>query len=469
MGWREPEGKERTYEERRCDRTKEQCLTKEKTLDLNSPPPEKNKKTGCPGTNAAEAGKASACAGCPNAPVCAAAGAAAGVAGAAGAAAAPAVDPDVAAIAARLSGVRHKVLVLSGKGGVGKSTVAAQLAHALAARGKDVGLLDVDLCGPSAPRMLGASGRDVHGSGSGWSPVAVSERLSVMSIGFLLPGDDDAVIWRGPRKNALIKQFLRDVDWGGGGGSGGGVVGDGVVGGGGGGEAAAATAADGSDGDAGDGPSPPPPPGSHHHTLDVLIIDAPPGTSDEHISLAQLLGATAPRDGAVIVTTPQEVALADVRKEVSFCLKVGLPMLGIVENMAGLVSPLEGARFVLGRRGGGGGGGGGARGAGGAGEDVTERARAALEREFGPPSQASRLSLCLPLFHAAPDAADGTRGGGEALAKAVGTRFLGRIPADAGLSRASEEGRAATPEDAPFAAAALEEVVDAVWASLGEA
>lgn len=467
MSWREPEGKERTYEERRCDRTKEQCLTKEKTLDLNSPPPEKNKKTGCPGTNAAKAGKASACAGCPNAPVCAAAGAAAGVAGAAGAAAAPAVDPDVTAIAARLSGVRHKVLVLSGKGGVGKSTVAAQLAHALAARGKDVGLLDVDLCGPSAPRMLGASGRDVHGSGSGWSPVAVSERLSVMSIGFLLPGDDDAVIWRGPRKNALIKQFLRDVDWGGGGGSGGGVVGDGVVGGGGGGEAAAA--ADGSDGDAGDGPSPPPPPGSHHHTLDVLIIDAPPGTSDEHISLAQLLGATAPRDGAVIVTTPQEVALADVRKEVSFCLKVGLPMLGIVENMAGLVSPLEGARFVLGRRGGGGGGGGGARGGGEAGEDVTERARAALEREFGPPSQASRLSLCLPLFHAAPDAADGTRGGGEALAKAVGTRFLGRIPADAGLSRASEEGRAATPEDAPFAAAALEGVVDAVWASLGEA
>jgi Mrp family chromosome partitioning ATPase len=106
------------------------------------------------------------------------------------------------------------VLVLSGKGGVGKSTVSSQLAHALSSAGHQVGLLDIDICGPSLPRMLGLEGEEVHQSSSGWSPVYVNDRLGVMSIGFMLTDPNEAVVWRGPRKNGLIKQFLKDVDWG---------------------------------------------------------------------------------------------------------------------------------------------------------------------------------------------------------------------------------------------------------------
>lgn len=144
--------------------------------------------------------------------------------------------PDL--VAARLADVQHKIVVLSGKGGVGKSTVAAQLAFTLSAAGFNVGLLDVDITGPSVPRMLGLVGHTVHQSATGWSPVWVDDSLGVMSIGFMLPDQDDAVIWRGPRKNGLIRQFLTDVDWG---------------------------------------------------KLDFLIIDTPPGTSDEHISLVQYM------------------------------------------------------------------------------------------------------------------------------------------------------------------------------------
>jgi Mrp family chromosome partitioning ATPase len=210
--------------------------------------------------------------------------------------------------------VKHKILVLSGKGGVGtfsllfavalisranilncfqgKSTVSAQLAFALAKQGKQVGLLDVDICGPSIPRMLGLVGQEVHQSASGWSPVYVDDNLGVMSIGFMLPSSDDAVIWRGPRKNGLIKQFLTDVDWG---------------------------------------------------ELDYLIVDTPPGTSDEHISIVQYL-KTAQVDGAIIVTTPQEVAMADVRKEINFCKKTGMSLclnstLPCVASLAHTISP----------------------------------------------------------------------------------------------------------------------------------
>lgn len=178
----------------------------------------------------------------------------------------------MAFVSDRLSRIKHKILVLSGKGGVGKSTCSAQLAFTLAKQGKQVGLLDVDICGPSIPRMLGLLGHEVHQSASGWSPVYVDDNLGVMSIGFMLPSSDDAVIWRGPRKNNLIKQFLTDVDWG---------------------------------------------------ELDYLIIDTPPGTSDEHISIVQYL-KTSNLDGAVIVTTPQEVSMSDVRKEINFCKKTGI-------------------------------------------------------------------------------------------------------------------------------------------------
>ena len=241
----------------------------------------------CVGPSSDQAGKAAGCDGCPNQKACAEG-------------AGRAEDPDLPLIRERLKDVRRKVLVLSGKGGVGKSTMSAQLAFALAAEGLRVGLLDIDICGPSIPQMLGLRGQTVHQSASGWSPVYVSQEafgaaaddeamddveLGVMSIGFMLPTEDDAVIWRGPRKNGLIKQFLTDVDWG---------------------------------------------------SLDYLLIDTPPGTSDEHISLVQYLAkALGPDDGALVVTTPQEVSLMDVRKELSFCAKTKLRVLGVVENMAG--------------------------------------------------------------------------------------------------------------------------------------
>ena len=229
----------------------------------------------CPGVDSANAGKSSACDGCPNQAKCAS-----------GEAAAP--DPAVAEVAKRLENVQHKILVLSGKGGVGKSTVSAQLTFGLSqSDNSDVGLLDVDICGPSIPRMMGIANHEVHSTTEGWSPVYVNEHISVMSVGFLLPDPDSAVIWRGPKKHALIKQFLTDVNWG---------------------------------------------------PLDYLVVDTPPGTSDEHMSIVGLL-KDAGVDGALLVTTPQEVSLQDVRKEISFCNKVGIRIIGVIENMSGFVCP----------------------------------------------------------------------------------------------------------------------------------
>ncbi|XP_018561120.1 cytosolic Fe-S cluster assembly factor NUBP2 homolog [Anoplophora glabripennis] len=188
-----------------------------------------------------------------------------------------------------LDGVKHIILVLSGKGGVGKSTVSTQLALTLKERGYKVGLLDVDLCGPSIPYLLQLEGKDVHQADGGWVPVYAGDdqNLAVMSIGFLLNNRNSAVVWRGPKKTAMVKQFLTDVCWG---------------------------------------------------DLDYLIIDTPPGTSDEHITVMENL-KTVKCDGAVIVTTPQQVSIEDVRKEITFCRKTGIHILGLIENMSGFVCP----------------------------------------------------------------------------------------------------------------------------------
>ncbi|KAJ5831959.1 P-loop containing nucleoside triphosphate hydrolase protein [Penicillium riverlandense] len=220
-----------------------------------------------------------------------------------------------------LDGVKNVVLVLSGKGGVGKSSVTLQLALALSLQGKSVGILDIDLTGPSIPRLVGLEDAKITQAPGGWLPVDVHPpslsstdspqsqsqaqlprgSLRCMSLGFLLRDRGDAVIWRGPKKTAMIRQFLSDVYWG---------------------------------------------------PTDYLLIDTPPGTSDEHIALAEQLltlstadAATAAQNqiprlaGAVLVTTPQAVATSDVRKEANFCVKTSIPVLGVIENMSGYACP----------------------------------------------------------------------------------------------------------------------------------
>ena len=235
--------------------------------DLIAPEPEH-----CPGPESTLAGKGSACDGCPNQSICATTP--------------KGPDPDLPLIASRLAGISHKILVLSGKGGVGKSTFTTMLAHAFATdEDTMVGIMDTDICGPSIPKMMGVEQETIHVSNAGWSPVWVADNLGVMSVQFMLPSRDDAVIWRGPKKNGLIKQFLKDVEWG---------------------------------------------------EMDYLIVDTPPGTSDEHLSVNSFLKESGV-DGAVVVTTPQEVSLLDVRKELDFCRKAGIRILGLVENMSGYV------------------------------------------------------------------------------------------------------------------------------------
>lgn len=226
----------------------------------------------------------------------------------------------------RLARIRRRIVVLSGKGGVGKSTVAANLALSLVMNGKKAGLMDVDIHGPSIPKMLKLDGVSVQARDGILQPLEKAG-MKVMSIGFFLQNPDDAVIWRGPRKTGAIKQFLRDVEWG---------------------------------------------------DLDALVIDSPPGTGDEPLAVCQW---AAPIDGAVIVTTPQDVATADVRRSIRFCRQLEIPVLGVVENMSGFVCPSCGT--------------------------VTDIFR---------------------------------RGGGERLAEETGVPFLGRIPIDPAIGAACDEG-----------------------------
>ena len=201
----------------------------------------------------------------------------------------------------KMDDVAHKFVIMSGKGGVGKSTVAVNLATSLALQGKKVGLLDVDIHGPSIPTMLDLAGQKIGSDGEKMFPVDMPglDNLKVMYIGFMLEAEDAPVIWRGPMKNGVIRQFLEDVAWG---------------------------------------------------TLDCLIVDCPPGTGDEPLSVIQLLGKA---DGAILVTTPQAVSAVDVSKSINFCKQLELPVTGIIENMSGFVCPECGKTTYIFRQGGG--------------------------------------------------------------------------------------------------------------------
>ncbi len=196
---------------------------------------------------------------------------------------ASAQDKD-AEVQASLNRIKHKLVIMSGKGGVGKTSTSVNLAIALARRGYKVGLLDVDLHGPDVPRVLGLTAMLGLSANQKLDPLHFSENLKVVSIESLMASKDDAVIWRGPMKYSAIRQFISDVDWG---------------------------------------------------DLDFLLIDSPPGTGDEPLTVAQTIQDAK----AVIVTTPQEVSLADVRNSISFCHTLKMEIFGLVENMSGYVCP----------------------------------------------------------------------------------------------------------------------------------
>ena len=230
------------------------------------------------------------------------------------------------AVNASLGKIKNKILVMSGKGGVGKTSTSVNLSIALADKGYNVGIMDVDLHGPDVPRMLGLKGTPQVNENKKLNPISYSKNLKAISIESFTPNKDDAIIWRGPLKFSAIKQFIGDIDWG---------------------------------------------------NLDFLIIDAPPGTGDEPLTVAQTISDAK----AIIVTTPQEVALADVRKSINFCKTVKMEIFGLIENMSGFSCPHCGEMIEL----------------------------------FG-------------------------TGGGEKTANQMGVRFLGRIPFDPKMVACGDSG-----------------------------
>jgi Mrp family chromosome partitioning ATPase len=197
-----------------------------------------------------------------------------------------------AAVKKSLANIKNKILVMSGKGGVGKTSTSVNLSIALANKGYQVGIIDVDLHGPDVPRMLGLEGTPEINQKKKLNPLSYSENLKAISIESFTPNKDDAIIWRGPLKFSAIKQFIGEVDW---------------------------------------------------KDLDFLVIDSPPGTGDEPLTIAQTISDAK----AIIVTTPQEVALADVRKSINFCKTVKMDIFGLIENMSGFSCPHCGEMIEL--------------------------------------------------------------------------------------------------------------------------
>jgi Mrp family chromosome partitioning ATPase len=199
----------------------------------------------------------------------------------------------------RMSRIKHKIIVMSGKGGVGKTSVSVNLSYALALTGREVGIVDIDLHGPNIAKMLGVEGQGFTGSDNGIEPVRVLPNLKAASISFATANPDMPIIWRGPLKMSAIRQFLEEINWG---------------------------------------------------ELDYLIVDSPPGTGDEPLSACQLIPAVS---GAVIVTTPQDMSILDARKSVFFARQLKIPVIGIIENMSGFVCPHCGKDTPIFKKGGG--------------------------------------------------------------------------------------------------------------------